>query len=297
MKTLLTKRNVDPPCERPIPPCVHVWKEQIMDLSQTTFCRQTNHNLSPLSGGNDSYKTTTRMNALHQRVYSDLLALTMEYPGEFIAMDKTVGSCSYRIFTYRRVPRYQKWWHNESALECRGITFERMDGEPIRLASWPFEKFFNWNENPMTRNMDFTNLRGSARQRGWLLGVVHDASHNQQQQQRTRTTTASQNEKFSSVRLGDSHQRPDSVASLCGAVRLCLFVDAAWVHGDYGIHITQPSDCCPLHDQQIDCTRHSIQRGWYLRGYSQEQRRLFSVPRNATIFGKKYSHGAGFDAT
>jgi len=34
-----------------------------------------------------------------------------------------------------------------------------MDGEPIRLASWPFEKFFNWNENPLTRNIDFTNLR------------------------------------------------------------------------------------------------------------------------------------------
>lgn len=99
------------------------------------------------------------MNELQKRVYRELLELTIAESNIFIAVDNTIDGVSYRIFTYRLISSYEKWLTNDSALECRGITFEMREQQPVRLASWPFEKFFNLNENPMTKDLNLSNPR------------------------------------------------------------------------------------------------------------------------------------------
>ena len=97
------------------------------------------------------------MNAQQKRIYDDLFALTKAESGTFIFFDNTINETVYRIFSYRLIPSYTMWLINDSALECRGITFEMDDEDhPVRLVSWPLEKFFNLQENPMTMDLDLS---------------------------------------------------------------------------------------------------------------------------------------------
>lgn len=64
---------------------------------------------------------------------------------------------NYRIFNYR-LASYTDFT-KPYALECRGIMFETVAGVPVRLASRPMEKFFNYNENPFTMNLDLSKIR------------------------------------------------------------------------------------------------------------------------------------------
>lgn len=98
------------------------------------------------------------MNDLQKRMYKDLLALTQAERNTFVAIDSTIDDAKFRIFTYRLISSYSQWLTNDSALECRGITFEMNDNDqPTRVVSWPFEKFFNLNENPSTTDLDVSN--------------------------------------------------------------------------------------------------------------------------------------------
>jgi T4 RnlA family RNA ligase len=63
---------------------------------------------------------------------------------------------NYQVFLYRWAS-YSRWTLDEFAVESRGITFQMEDNQPERLVSWPFEKFFNLHENPMTTNVDLSN--------------------------------------------------------------------------------------------------------------------------------------------
>ena len=66
----------------------------------------------------------------------------------------------YRNMNYR-LASYTDFCEPD-ALECRGIMFEISEegdaAEPIRLASIPFEKFFNESENPLTMNLDLSQV-------------------------------------------------------------------------------------------------------------------------------------------
>lgn len=70
---------------------------------------------------------------------------------------KTVVSkgATYEIFNYRMVATYTNWLQ-DGARECRGLMY-RVDLDSPVLVSHPFEKFFNYGENPIVLDVDLTN--------------------------------------------------------------------------------------------------------------------------------------------
>lgn len=73
----------------------------------------------------------------------------------FYFQDFNLDGMTYRIFNYR-LSSYTEFMR-PSALEIRGSMFEvNAQGEFIRIASRPMQKFFNLNENPSTMNLDLS---------------------------------------------------------------------------------------------------------------------------------------------
>lgn len=95
------------------------------------------------------------------QLYTELMALTVNdafYTADHKIDDRTF----YRVFTYR-LASYSDFLL-PSALEARGIMFEVAyadESKPIRLACRPQEKFFNIGENPMTMDLDYSQVIGS----------------------------------------------------------------------------------------------------------------------------------------
>ena len=98
------------------------------------------------------------MNEFQQKLYNELLAL-VEVNEAFFFNDWELGGKWYRNFNYR-LASYTDFCQ-PSALECRGIMFEMarpLNPVPVRLASIPFEKFFNLFENPFTMDLDLNDI-------------------------------------------------------------------------------------------------------------------------------------------
>ena len=95
------------------------------------------------------------MNSYQQNMYDNLMALTSGSE-TFYFQDFDLEGHTYRIFNYR-LSSYTEFM-KPSALECRGHMFELRNGEAIRLAALPMQKFFNLNENPMTIGLDLTQV-------------------------------------------------------------------------------------------------------------------------------------------
>ena len=91
------------------------------------------------------------MNEFQTKLYTELMDLMGNEA--FFFKDQTLDDKTYRVFAYR-LASYSDFLL-PSALECRGIMFEMENGEPVRLAAMPMEKFFNISENPMTMDLDF----------------------------------------------------------------------------------------------------------------------------------------------
>lgn len=98
------------------------------------------------------------MNELQQKIYDDLVRL-VENHESFYYTDQILSGYTYRIFNYRLASYSQ--WLEPSAMESRGITFlvdhSGHDAKALALVSWPFEKFFNLHENPMTMELDLSD--------------------------------------------------------------------------------------------------------------------------------------------
>lgn len=95
------------------------------------------------------------MNQYQLTMYNDLMALCNNSEA-FYFRDNTLDGSTYRVFTYR-LASYSEFLA-PNALECRGHLFEiDSAGNPIRLASLPLPKFFNYRENPFTMDLDFDN--------------------------------------------------------------------------------------------------------------------------------------------
>ena len=92
----------------------------------------------------------------HKTLYADLLHL-IDTNEAFYFRDNIKDDVTYRIFTYR-LASYSDFLL-PGALECRGIMFELANDHPVRLASLPMAKFWNWKENPATTNLDFHNFK------------------------------------------------------------------------------------------------------------------------------------------
>lgn len=94
-------------------------------------------------------------------LYNQLLALTAIGDDAFYFQDFTADveeNTVYRIFNYR-MASYSDFLL-PGALACRGIMFEvcMTEDKPIRLASRPMDKFFNYKENPFTMYDDVEAL-------------------------------------------------------------------------------------------------------------------------------------------
>lgn len=91
------------------------------------------------------------------QLYDELMALATDDDVLFYANDQiTPVGTKVKVFSYH-MASYSDWLR-PGALECRGIMFE-MDGDkPVRIMSRPMEKFFNLGENPMTMNLDFSQI-------------------------------------------------------------------------------------------------------------------------------------------
>lgn len=93
------------------------------------------------------------MNIWQQKLYDELMHL-VDSNEAFYYKDFELDQSVYRIFNYR-LSSYTDFLE-PSALECRGVMFEV--SPTLRLASLPMQKFFNLNENPMTMNLDLSNI-------------------------------------------------------------------------------------------------------------------------------------------
>lgn len=92
-----------------------------------------------------------------EELYTNLMSLVASNEA-FYYVDHTLNSCIYRVFTYR-LASYTDFLEPD-ALECRGHMFRLdLDGNMLELASWSIEKFFNFEENPMTMDLDLSNVK------------------------------------------------------------------------------------------------------------------------------------------
>ena len=100
------------------------------------------------------------MNEYQTKIFEDLNRLVAVNEA-FFFNDVELGNAVYRLFNYR-LASYTDFCQ-PSALECRGIMFEiDENAQAIRLASFPFEKFFNLYENPFTMDLDLSTVKAIA---------------------------------------------------------------------------------------------------------------------------------------
>jgi RNA ligase len=96
------------------------------------------------------------MNIRQKQLWDNLLALVNTNEA-FYYQEFSLDGKRYWIFNYR-LASYTDFLLSD-ALECRGTMFEvDQNDQPVRLAAWPQEKFFNLYENPMTMDLDLTQV-------------------------------------------------------------------------------------------------------------------------------------------
>ena len=96
-------------------------------------------------------------NVAPEQLYQNLLALCDTDAFFYKDFPSDEQHTMYRIFNYR-LASYSDFLL-PSALECRGTMFlVGRDGSYVDLVCRPQKKFFNLNENPMTMDLDLSNL-------------------------------------------------------------------------------------------------------------------------------------------
>lgn len=87
-----------------------------------------------------------------EKLYKDLMSLTRNKNYGFYFNDFNVNGVNLRIFSYRLTSSSSSAWFFPEALECRGIAFTvDNNGNMIELVSRPMEKFFNLDENDLSK--------------------------------------------------------------------------------------------------------------------------------------------------
>lgn len=96
------------------------------------------------------------MNEYQKTLYDQLMSLTTNSEA-FYFQDFPLDGHVYRIFNYR-LASYTDFMQ-PGAMECRGVMFRHdRDEHKVELVAMPMEKFFNLNENPMSMNLDLTQV-------------------------------------------------------------------------------------------------------------------------------------------
>ena len=96
------------------------------------------------------------MNLFQNTLYDNLINLVHSNEAFYFQTFEADGA-RYQIFNYR-LASYSDFM-NPGAMECRGVMFEIDERDvPVRLCALPMEKFFNLNENPLSMNLDLTEI-------------------------------------------------------------------------------------------------------------------------------------------
>jgi RNA ligase len=82
------------------------------------------------------------------------MSLVNEPDTAFYIVEHQCEGVTFRVFNYR-LASYTDFI-KPSALESRGTMFEMKHGQPVRLASLAPAKFFNYKENPLVMDIDFS---------------------------------------------------------------------------------------------------------------------------------------------
>jgi len=119
--------------------------------------------------------TATMLSQRNLQLYNNLMVLCQKNDA-FFFVDQEANGLLYRIFSYR-LASYTDFLEPD-ALECRGHTFlMKNERKPLEMVSWPFEKFFNLNENPMTMNLDLSTVDFiHDKMDGSLISTVHSGN-------------------------------------------------------------------------------------------------------------------------
>lgn len=94
-----------------------------------------------------------------KKLFEELMALQKENDfSKFYFKDfESQFGTKLRVFTYH-FASYSDWLL-PGALESRGIMFELdKDNNPVRIVARPMEKFFNFEENPLTMDLDLNTI-------------------------------------------------------------------------------------------------------------------------------------------
>lgn len=92
-----------------------------------------------------------------KNLFNNLMTLVGEADSPFYFVDQLLDNKIYRIFSYR-LASYTDFLQ-AGARECRGHMFQiTPEGELISLAALPMHKFFNYQENPISMNPDFSQV-------------------------------------------------------------------------------------------------------------------------------------------
>lgn len=92
---------------------------------------------------------------MSKELYTNLKELANNEDLGFTLTEQEWRGHKIHIFSYR-LCSYSDFCL-PSALESRGVAFLVDDKNNPTILSRPFEKFFNWKENPFTENIDFSN--------------------------------------------------------------------------------------------------------------------------------------------
>lgn len=169
-----------------------------------------------------------------QQLYKNLMELcqdTIENKSKFFFVDHQgmphTGSRLFRVFSYH-IASYSDWLR-PGALECRGIMFEldKETLEPIRIASRPMAKFFNYQECPFTMDIDFRDVTAIMdKADGSLISTYRDGEY---LRLKSKTSIAS-DQAFASMKWLDKQQQLKEVLEDC--VNLGWTVNMEWTAPD-----------------------------------------------------------------
>ncbi|WNL62956.1 RNA ligase [Citrobacter phage Ci1] len=114
-----------------------------------------------------------------KKLYKNLMKLTEDKDeSKFFFKDAfTSLGTKVRVFSYH-IASYSDWLLPD-ALEARGIMFEmNAKDQPVRIMCRPMQKFFNLNENPMTMNLDLSEiLFYMTKEDGSLISTYQDQGY------------------------------------------------------------------------------------------------------------------------
>ncbi len=164
------------------------------------------------------------MNEYQTQLWNDLQTL-VHTSEAFYSVDQSIDGLYFRIFSYR-LANYTEFM-KPGGVECRGHMFEiTQDGNPIRLAAIPMQKFWNLNENPLTMNLDLSKIDYiMLKADGSLISTY---LHNGELRVKSKTSLAS-DQAVAAMNLLRSDEYKDLAHELLGIEKLGFTINMEYV--------------------------------------------------------------------